>query len=264
MAYCSKNNNRRRTAIAATLATLSLFTLASRPSAAMESPKVFRGVLILEGKIEPGDYISLHNFLRNESNFDKITGGVFLASSGGHVREALKIGNLIRLLRLSTTAPASPPRRDVVSPPIRATDLVNPRNYECASACFLVYVAGSERQLSWAGRLGLHQPQLLHKPDSASDDDVMIVTAGIRNALRQYLNKMDVPPKYLEFMYAIPPTEVRWITQQEFDEDLKGYVPGMIALLRQKCEGSRDKASCVRQTRSDLSKDAWRTVFGRP
>jgi hypothetical protein len=152
----------------------------------------------------------------------------------------------------------------VISPPIRATDLVNPRNYVCASACFLVYVAGSERQLSWAGRLGLHQPQLLHKPDSASDDDVMIVTAGIHNALRQYLNKMDVPPKYLEFMYAIPPAEVRWISRQEFDEDLKGYVPAMIALLRQRCEGAREKASCVRQTRSDLSKDAWRTVFERP
>jgi len=265
MPHCPKNNNRLWVAIAATLAVLSLFTLEMRPSGAMESPKVFRGVLVLEGKIEPGDYISLRNFLRSESNFEKITGGVFLASPGGYVGEALKIGNLIRLLRLSTNAPASPPpdRRDVTSPPIRATDLVNPRHYECVSACFLLYVAGSDRQLSWAGRLGVHQPRLQHRPDSASDDDVIVLTAGTRNVLKRYLIKMDVPSKYLELMYEVPPSEVRWITQQEFDEDLKGYVPAMLGLLRQKCGRPGEKADCVRQTRFELSKDAWRTVFQR-
>src|SRR5262245_8525398 len=243
MAHCLKNNNRLRAAVAATFAALSAFSLATRPSAAMESPKVFRGSLILEGKIEPGDYTSLHNFLRDESNFNKITGGVFLASPGGYVSEALKIGNLIRHLRLSTYAPASPPpdRRDVIGPPIRATDLVNQSHYQCVSACFLVYVAGSDRQLSWAGRLGLHQPQLqATKRAEVSDDDLTILTSRTRGLLKQYLIKMDVPPKYLELMYAVPFNEVRWITQQEFDEDLKGYVPGMGALLRQICEGSQD------------------------
>jgi len=263
MAHYAKNNNR---ALIAALAVLSLFAVATRPIAAMESPKVFRGILLLEGKIEPGDYISLHNFLRNESNFEKITGGVFLASPGGYVSEALKIGNLIRLLRLSTNAPASPPpdRRDVIGPPIRATDLVNQRDYLCVSACFLVYVAGSDRQLSRAGRLGLHQPLVQSKRAEASDDDLAILTARTRGLLKQYLVQMDVPSKYLEIMYMVPPSEVRWITQQEFDEDLKGYVPGMAALLREKCETAREKVNCVRQTRSELSRDAWRTVFQRP
>ena len=84
------------------------------PGTALENLRVFRGVLILEGKIELGDYLSVRNFLRDESNFKKISGGVFLASPGGSVLEALKIGRLIRELRLSTEAPASPPpdRRD--------------------------------------------------------------------------------------------------------------------------------------------------------
>src|SRR4029078_4657094 len=67
----------------------------AKPSAALEAIKVFRGTMILEGKIEPGDYISVRNFLRLESNFKKISGGVFLASPGGYVVEAMKIGNLI-------------------------------------------------------------------------------------------------------------------------------------------------------------------------
>ena len=79
------------------------------PGTALENLRVFRGVLILEGKIELGDYLSVRNFLRDESNFKKISGGIFLASPGGSVLEALKIGRLIRELRLSTEAPASPP-----------------------------------------------------------------------------------------------------------------------------------------------------------
>jgi len=61
-------------------------------------------VLILEGNIEPGDYLSVRNFLRNETNFKKISGGVFLALRGGYVRESMKIGNPIRELRLDTDA----------------------------------------------------------------------------------------------------------------------------------------------------------------
>src|SRR5690242_3136523 len=74
----------------------------SETSAALEPPKVVRGVLILEGKIESGDYLTVRNFLSESSNFKKMTGEVFLASQGGNVSEALQIGYLIRHLRLST------------------------------------------------------------------------------------------------------------------------------------------------------------------
>ena len=109
---------------------VAMFWLAAgtSPGTALENLRVFRGVLILEGKIELGDYLSVRNFLRDESNFKKISGGVFLASPGGSVLEALKIGRLIRELRLSTEAPASPPpdRRDISAPLIRGRDLSNP------------------------------------------------------------------------------------------------------------------------------------------
>src|SRR5262245_49278417 len=84
-------------------------TLWTRPSVALENLKVTKGVLILEGKIESGDYVSIRNFLSERSNFEKMKGDVFLASQGGNVLEALKIGYLIRHLRLSTDAPSRPP-----------------------------------------------------------------------------------------------------------------------------------------------------------
>src|SRR5690349_12419326 len=102
---------------------------------ALTSLKVFRGILVLEGKILPGDYNLVLNFLSNGSNFSKISGGLFLASRGGHAVEAMKIGILIRQLQLSTDAPSTPPlgKRILGSAAISATDLVDRREYICAS-----------------------------------------------------------------------------------------------------------------------------------
>ena len=52
--------------------------LGVEPSKALEELKVYRGVLVLEGKIVPGNYDKLRNFLGTKSNFDKISGAVFL------------------------------------------------------------------------------------------------------------------------------------------------------------------------------------------
>jgi len=218
----------------------------------------------LEGKIEPGDYISVRNFLRLESNFKKISGGVFLASPGGYVVEAMKIGNLIRALGLSTDAPSSPPpEKRIGTPIIRSTDLVNPRHYECVSACFLIYAAGVDRQLIAAGRLGLHQPRSLR----TESEGVTAVSSGVRNEIKDYLVQMNVPEKYVELMYSLPLSEVRWITQQEFEDDLKGYVPKLSALISEKCKTHEAPAQvgemrrCAADVRAKLSEAAWRGVF---
>ena len=273
MAHDPKNNIYRCITTVAALALLFCVALGAKPSHALEKLRVFRGYLILEGQIEPGDYISLRNFLRNQSNFEKITGGVFLASPGGRLNEALKIGYLIRELRLTTNAPASPlpERRDLSGPPILATDLVNPRHYQCASACFIIYVAGVDRQLSRAGRLGIHRPRVQKKRDAAADDregatddEVSIVSAGVRNSLKLYLGRMNVPPRYLELMYSVPPDQVRWLTQEEFDQDLKGYISGVDDLLREKCAPSSDRSGCVRRIRAELSEEGWHKIFQQP
>src|SRR5262249_36237755 len=115
-------------------ATTALCLLWSSPTVALENLKLFRGVLILEGRIESGDYVSVRNFLSDASNFRKMNGQVFLASQGGDVIEALQIGYLIRRLRLSTDAPSRPPRttKSLGSEIIHPFELTNPRvNYLC-------------------------------------------------------------------------------------------------------------------------------------
>ena len=62
--------------------------IGAKPSNALEELKVYRGVLVLEGKIVRGDYDKLRSFLGTKSNFDKISSGVFLASPGGTIGQS--------------------------------------------------------------------------------------------------------------------------------------------------------------------------------
>src|SRR3974377_2077158 len=71
------------------------FIIWTKPAKAIENLKIVRGVLFLEGKIERGDYIKVRDFLSDATNFNKMTGEVFVASQGGNVFGALEIGSHI-------------------------------------------------------------------------------------------------------------------------------------------------------------------------
>jgi len=245
-------------------------TLGVSSADALEDVKVYRGVLVLEGKIEAGDSDKIRRFLADKSNFEKISGGVFVASPGGNVVEALKIGRLIRALRLSTDAPsgsATGVRRfgqSVIVP----NNLVNPRmNFQCASACFFIYVSGVYRSLGWVGRLGIHRPiQLESNARKLDVDQTINLTWQVRGLITKYLEEMNIPDKYVDLMYAVPHNEVRWITQSEFDSDIAGFVPDAKQLLSSKChlQSKADEAEtrkCWTQFKTQLSNEAWNKVF---
>jgi len=243
----------------------------AKPSAALESLKVVRGVLVLEGRIDTGDYISVRNFLSEVSNFNKMNGDVFLASQGGNIFEALQIGYLIRHLQLSTDAPSRPPPtvRSSGGEIIYPSDLAKPQNYQCTSACFLLYVAGVHRNFIWTGRLGIHHPQIERKAVGTTEKDIAIALADLRKKVERYFEEMNVPKKYLDLMYSVPSNEVRWITQSEFDADLNGYIPEVGVLLDAKCNArpaekrSHERDRCVAQIKSERRIEAWRRIFHR-
>jgi hypothetical protein len=232
-------------------------------SRALEELKVYRGVLVLEGKIVPGDYDKLHKFLSTKSNYDKINGGVFLASPGGYMDEAMKIGRLIRTLRLSTDAPSGPPLSVAKfgESLIHANDLVNPKaNYLCTSACFFVYVSGIYRNLNWAGRLGVHRPTQFESIAKASSGDAASKSTAwfVREMVKNYLKEMSVPDKYVDLVFSAAPNEIRLITQSEFDSDLQGFYPELRHVVAAKCDRQpseeKIKLSDLRTTSSPLEK----------
>jgi hypothetical protein len=200
-----------------------------------------------------------------------MSGEVFLASQGGNVFEALEIGYLIRRLQLSTDAPSRPPPtvRSSGSEVIHPSDLADPKHYQCTSACFLLYIAGVYRDFIWAGRLGIHHPQIERKPVGATEKDISIAMVDMRNKLKRYFEDMNVPNKYLDLMYSVPPNEVRWVTQSEFNADLKGYIPEVQALLAAKCnarrgaEDSNEVHRCIAQVKTERRVEAWRRIFHR-
>lgn len=261
-----------------------------KPSGGLEDLKVFRGFLILEGKIVAGDYKKVRDFVGEKTNFEKITGGVFLASPGGNVTESLKIGRLIRALRLSTDAPSGPatgvPRfgESLITPNL----LLNAKaDFGCASACFFIYVAGVYRHLNWTGRLGFHRPIELESEASKLDvDQALNRTWRVRQLIQKYLADMDVPDKYIDLIYSVPFNEVHWVTQKEFDSDLQGLVPEAKKWIAAKCtiSGSQNTPTggkpslientkisvgdnqtkeirCWMQLKTELANEAWNKMF---
>ena len=153
-------------------------------------------------------------------------------------------------------------------PLVGASDLVHPElDYECTSACFLVYVAGVYRNLSGAGRLGIHRPfRAESNSDHAQESDSQISDSRIYEITKAYLNKMNVPTKYVELMFSVPSKEMRVITQNEYDDDLRGYVPELKTLLDAKCpsRGLDAKAvitPCRQDVQAKISMQAWRNEF---
>ena len=91
------------------------------------------GEVVLEGTIASGDYDKLLSFVDAND----------LASLGGSVTEAIKIGRLVRALKLETIIPVQV-RGDLREKLAERHKLTNPKaNYVCASACFFVRAARS-------------------------------------------------------------------------------------------------------------------------
>ncbi len=253
------------------------WVLGAEPSRAMEVPRVFRGVLVLEGRIVFGDYDRLRSFLSDRATFDKIGSGIFLASPGGNLGEAIRIGRLIRALQLSTTAPSGPPEgRKLGEALIGPDDLRNPRmNYQCASACFLLFVSGIYRSLNWAGRLGIHRPFQMSGDAKIPDGNDEILNGPVREAIENYFREMGVRVKYVDLMYSVPSSKLRQVTQAELDGDLLGFTPDLKDRIRAQCDErtaaaaekpASDAAECRAQLeaklRADLPAQGWQKVYG--
>ena len=85
----------------------------------------------VEGDIVPGDTLKLLAIYEKYSSAAVST--VYLRSKGGDVDEAMKMGRLIRALRLKTEVPLRYDNRILSVVPAAEKE-----NAVCASACFLV------------------------------------------------------------------------------------------------------------------------------
>ena len=166
----------------------------------------------IEGSIAPGDFAKLASLVLDAEG--KLV--VWLASPGGNLSEALRMGALIRQLALEVRAPD-----DRSQPVVRLRD---PENNTCASACFFLYVAGVRRQGSV---LGIHKPSLpAEEYFSLGLDGSVTAHRRIQEATADYLDQMGVPSRYASMMMAASSTDMIWLTPEDIARDLTGVAAG--------------------------------------
>jgi hypothetical protein len=213
-----------------------------------------RDTAVLEGKIEAGDLAKLRTFILEGNGAFTGAYTIFLASPGGDLAEAIKIGRFIRELQLATNIPPASTDERVRKFTAVRYSLKDPKaNYMCASACFFVFVAGiyrSDHEIHGFNRpssLGIHRPYLSESDLKAlTSDQAIAATSATRTTVENYLKEMGVPAKYADQMFSITKQQIRWISDNDFEADFAGFIPELKDWVDARCD-----------KRTDIEKQVW-------
>jgi hypothetical protein len=182
----------------------------------------------VEGDIVPGDAMKL---LAIYEYYGYVSASpVYLRSKGGDVGEAIKMGMVIRALRLETEVPLRYNGEILSFVPASNKD-----NFVCASACFLVFAGGVNRTGDF---LVLHRPYLPKKAvANISDVDHEAAQKQAMNAVRDYLQEMEVDQFFIDKMM--------WTSSQDgyvatladvLDHHLNEIVPSIEEIILPNCD----------------------------
>ena len=150
--------------------------------------------VLLKGEIVPGDYNRLLEFAVN-NNVDLAQHPIILASPGGDVSEALKIGELLKRLYVAA--------------------VVGPVTGQCVSACFIIFASSVDRIMNNEKMIGIHRPYVY--PDrlrSLSPSAAETLETDALLEAEKYLHDLRVPTSIMEEMFQQASTEVHWLTRR--------------------------------------------------
>jgi hypothetical protein len=166
-----------------------------------------------EGEIVPETATDLENFIKN-FGFAENPGGwtVRFNSPGGDLAGGIRLGELIRKLRLETEIGATEP--DSYGHWKRAPG-------RCASACGFAFLGGLSRYAS-GGELGVHQyyNAISLKEPSAKIFDSLDISRQqfILAILIEYVFRMGVDPRFVSSAASTPPYEMKFLDDQMLDD----------------------------------------------
>jgi len=208
--------------------------------------------IVFEGAIAAGDFERLKNFIVDSGRVREI----YLASPGGNLAEAVKIGLLVRHLKLATVVPSKQLTHSDRAATLARHGLKEDKDYICASACFFIFVAGVYRSADDHGSpiLGIHSPTLMASTATKlAPDQANMAIDQTRKVIGAYFAAMDVPAKYIEEVNAVPKTRMRWIRNDEFQSDFAGFIPELRAVVQANCGNHFNAVDQSIQKRSDQS-----------
>jgi len=185
------------------------------------------GPLVLSGEIVPGDYAALLAKIAEDPNRLLGQNKLILGSGQGNAEEAMKIARLVKSLYTAVS--------------------VGPLTGRCAGACFLIYAAAAERGTDGENLLGVSRPGLAESQWAAMPSaEAALLEDGIQAPVRTFLSDNQVPPDIVEEMFARPPTDIFWLTEQQ-ENALTPKAPWFGKFLADKCGWSEGFERAVYQ-----------------
>lgn len=181
-----------------------------------QAEKVSRGCnILLSGPLVSGDSGRLLSTLKRRLPEGWRYGALLLDSPGGSVEEAIKVADVVRRALLDTsTYRFGDLRRDQKT-----------QHFTCVSACFLVWVAGAERNAlppfnfvpGDKSAIGLHRPYFEASAYHQAPDRVAAIQQQAMLAAEAYLRREQVPQHLIEKMLQRPSTQVYWLSEEDTD-----------------------------------------------
>lgn len=196
-------------------------------------------LVIFEGQIEVGDFDKVEKLAREATPT-----GIYLASPGGNVAEAMRIGALVRRLAWETKSaegrnvPMN--MREGVAASYGVRDPA--RNNQCTSACFFIFISGIYRN---GHGIGIHRPFMsVSEIERVPADVAEKMSRNVRTIVELFLRKMGVPVRYADEMYKMPSDRMRWITDEEIAADFTGFIPEVRLWVKTQCPDDAETLRC--------------------
>lgn len=170
-------------------AAVAIFWATSAPAAtfSVSREKDQNLIITLRGEIVEGDSDDLKSVIRRADNNGDTVVMLRLDSPGGSVLEGVKLADVVRDEKIPTSVLG------------RA---------KCASACFMVFAAGSEKYVGYTAQVGVHGASDEHGRETAQSSAATISMARISQEL-------GVPPSIIGKMVVTPPDEILWLTPDD-------------------------------------------------
>lgn len=141
------------------------------------------GVIVASGEIRPGDDEKLHSLVAALPGNTVLT-GILLNSPGGSLLEGVRMATTIRNTGLATAA-------------VRV----------CASACFLMFAAGTRKLALNGARIGVH---------SASVEGVETIgSQAVTTQMARQAADFGVPPAVIGKMVTTAAADIAWLSQDD-------------------------------------------------
>jgi len=146
-----------------------------------------RVTIVIAGEIVPGDSDTFTIAVKQANGAGKLVANVRLNSEGGNLLEGVKLADAVRYGKMSTNVG---------------------KNATCASACFLVFAAGSTKFATYDARIGVH---------GASDEDgnESVQSGAATVSMARIAKELGVPSAIIGRMVVTPPNEMVWLAPQD-------------------------------------------------